>query len=241
MTIEHNPDYIHHANPKLSSVIREVVFGMEDGMVSTLGAITGIAAATQNPFVTILSGFVVISVESISMGVGSYLSNKSERDINKRKIFEEKTELKKFPHEEREELRDIYLEDGWPKELAETMAETASKDKDLFLKEMIYHELEIGSQESEAHPIKKGFTMLFSYMLGGAIPLSPYLFIGDFFTAILVSILITFLGLFLLGVFTTKFTKRQWWKAGLEMLGLAGLAALIGYGVGQFVEYFWLG
>ena len=54
------------------------------------------------------------------------------------------------------------------------------------------------------------------------------------------SVGITLVGLFLIGVGTTKFSKRKWWKAGFEMLGLASLAALIGYGVGQVVDYFWL-
>jgi vacuolar iron transporter family protein len=240
MPVEHNPDFIHHVDPRKTSLIREVVFGMEDGMVSTLGAVTGIATATGSYFMIALSGLVVIAVESISMGVGSYLSNKSEQDMNKRKVFEEKSELKNFPAEERDELRDIYLEDGWPKGLAETMADTASKDKKLFLKEMIYHELEIGSFQNEAHPFKKGLVMFVSYMLGGLTPLLPYLVIKDIFVAIPVSVGITLVGLFLIGVGTTKFSKRKWWKAGFEMLGLASLAALIGYGVGQVVDYFWL-
>lgn len=240
MSIEHNPEFIHHADPKKTSLIREVVFGMEDGMVSTLGAVTGIATATGSHFMVALSGLVVIAVESISMGVGSYLSNKSEEDMNKRKVFEEKSELKNYPAEERDELRDIYLADGWPKDLAEEMADTASKDKDLFLKEMIYHELELGGSHNGAHPFKKGIAMFLSYVIGGAVPLVPYLVIQNIYVAIPISVGATLFGLFVLGVGTTKFSKRKWWKAGLEMLGLASLAALIGYGVGQAVDYLWL-
>lgn len=240
MPIEKNPEFIHHADPKKTSLIREVVFGMEDGMVSTLGAVTGIATATGSYFMVALSGLVVIAVESISMGVGSYLSNKSEEDMNKRKVFEEKSELNKYPAEERDELRDIYLLDGWPKDLAETMADTASKDKKLFLTEMIYHELGLGGSHNSAHPLKKGVVMFFSYVIGGAVPLVPYLLIKNIYMAIPISIAATLIGLFLLGVGTTKLSKRKWWKAGLEMLGLASLAALIGYGVGQAVDYFWL-
>lgn len=59
--------------------LREIVFGLEDGMVSTLGAITGLAGATGNRSIIIVSGFIVIAVESLSMAAGTYLSNKSER------------------------------------------------------------------------------------------------------------------------------------------------------------------
>ncbi|MBT3539356.1 hypothetical protein HOF40_01225 [Candidatus Parcubacteria bacterium] len=238
MTIRHNynPNFIHHQKSKILPLLREVVFGVEDGMVSTLGAITGIATATGNYFIVVLSGVVVISVESISMGVGSYLSNKSERDVDLRKIIEEKQELKDFPEEEKQELQDIYIEDGWPKKLAETMAETASQDKKLFLKEMIVHELAVDTT-GKHNPVTNGITMFFSYVVGGSIPLLPY-FVLPISYALPISIVITLSGLFFVGVGTTKFTKRKWWKAGLEMFGLASAAALVGYAVGQLVEYF---
>jgi len=114
------------------------------------------------------------------------------------------------------------------------MAEVASKDKHLFLKEMAYRELEI-IPDNDDKPVKKGAVMFLSYVIGGAVPLIPYILL-PIHDAIPVSIAFTLLGLFLLGIFTTKFTKRKWWKAGLEMTALASLAALIGYFVGQLVD-----
>ena len=96
MPIEHNPDYIHHIKNGSTATFREMIFGMEDGMVSTLGAITGIAAASGSYFAVILAGLVIISVESISMAVGSYLSSKSAKNIEERMLVEEKTELIKI-------------------------------------------------------------------------------------------------------------------------------------------------
>ena len=71
MTHEKNPNFLHH-HPRspISNALREVVFGVEDGMVSTLGALTGIAIGTQNHFAVVLSGFVIVAVESLSMGIG---------------------------------------------------------------------------------------------------------------------------------------------------------------------------
>ncbi|MBI2436394.1 MAG: VIT1/CCC1 transporter family protein [Candidatus Magasanikbacteria bacterium] len=238
MRHHYNPHYIHHQDSVILPMIREIVFGMEDGMVSTLGAITGIAAATNDHFTVVLSGFVVVAVESISMGIGSYLSNKSEQDVNYHKIREEKEELQEFPYEERNELRDMYVDDGWPHELAEEMATAASKNKKLFLQEMIVHELNIPNRKKE-NPVRNALYMFFSYVIGGSIPLVPYL-VFSINTAIVVSIIITLVGLFLLGVGTTKFTKRTWWKAGLEMCTLASVAAFVGYGVGQLVDMFLL-
>lgn len=232
-------DYLHHQKTVKTSVIRVLVFGLEDGMVSTMGAITGIAAGTQNYFTVVLSGFVIVAVESISMAVGSYLSSESGRSIDERKIKEEKEELQKYPKEEKLELVDYFVNDGWPRPLAQTMAKVAAKNEQLMLKEMTYRELNVVPDGMES-PLRNGLIMGASYIVGGAIPLAPYLFL-DVFSAIPVSIVVTLLGLFTLGSYTTKFSKRSWWKAGLEMLGLASAAALVGYVVGQAMNSWWLG
>ena len=238
MPIEHNPDYIHHQHGTAGATIREIVFGAEDGMVSTLGSITGIAAATGDPFTVILAGSVIISVESVSMAVGSFLSSKSEREIDERKLAEERHEIEQFPEDERKELEVMYIDDGWPAELAGQMAQAASENKDLMLKEMAYRELQIIPDNLE-NPLKNGLLMFVSYIIGGLVPISAYFFL-PVREAVLVSVGITLVGLFILGAGTTKFSKRSFWKTGFEMVALASVAALIGYGVGQLVDSIWM-
>lgn len=235
MPIEKNKEYIHHANPVDTTIIREGIFGLEDGMVSTLGAVTGIATATQDYFTAILAGCVVISVESIAMAVGSYLSSKSEKEIDERMLYEEKIEIEKYPKEEQEEAYEMFVEDGWSKKLAKQMAIEAGKNKDLMLLEMAYRELKI-IPDDLGNPKKNAVVMGITYVIGGSVPLLPYILFHDIWMAVPVSVVLTLLGLFTLGAFTTKFSKRKWWKAGLEMFGLASAAAIIGYGVGQVVD-----
>ena len=230
--------FIHYQNSNLSSTVREIVFGLEDGMVSTLGAITGVATATNDQFSVILTGLVIIGVESVSMAIGSYLSSKSQLDIEKRKLWEETAEIHHFPKEEKEELKKMYIKDGWSKKTAQAMVDEASKNHKLFLQEMAYRELRIIPENLE-HPLRNGLLMGLSYVIGGSIPVMAYLLLS-ISTAVFVSILVTFFALFVLGALTTRFTKRSWWKAGLEMFALAGLAALVGYAIGQVVDYFWL-
>jgi vacuolar iron transporter family protein len=238
MAIHHNPDFIHHQKNSLSvSTIREIVFGMEDGLVSTMGAVTGIAAASQNHFIVLLSGLVIIAVESVSMGVGSYLSTKSEKEIDERKLHEEKHELRTYPVEEREELVGMYVDDGWPRKLAVEMAEVASKNKKLFLQEMAYRELKVFPDKME-QPLHNGLAMGIAYIVGGSIALIPYLLLTDVSRAIIYSVVVTLASLFGLGALTTKFSKRSWWKAGLEMLLLASIAAIFGYTAGQIVTQY---
>jgi vacuolar iron transporter family protein len=225
----------HHDSGGVISKLRDIVFGMEDGMVSTLGAITGIATGSGDHFTVILAGSVIIAVESISMGVGSYISNKSESDVEKRRLKEEGSEIKHFLEEEVKELTDIYIRDGWPTEFAGKMAEVASKDEKLLLHEMAHHELGIIPDKNVSN-IGRGVAMFFSYIIGGSIALTPYFIFSNIKTALPISVCITLLGLFVLGAGTTRFSKRVWWKAGSEFLFLAGIATIVGYIIGKVVE-----
>lgn len=226
-----NPDYIHHQKSEFSSVLKEIIFGIEDGMVSTLGSITGIAIGSGNQKTVILAGIVIISVESISMGIGSYLSNKSEEEMDKRKIKEETEEIHKFPEEEKQELYDMYIKNGWETNLAQQMSIFASKNKDLMLKEMSIHELGLTKEETSIS-LKGGIYMFFSYILGGLIPLFAY-FILPINKAYILSIPLTLIGLFVLGIFTTKFTKEPKTKSGFRMFLLGGTALIIGLLAGR--------
>jgi len=115
-------------NSKVVAEIGEIIFGLEDGMVSTLGAITGIAVGSQEHFMVLLSGCVIIAVESVSMGIGSYISSFLKRYCQPR-LGEEKKEIARFPREEEQELKQIYMADGWPQKLATDMAKVAAKTK----------------------------------------------------------------------------------------------------------------
>lgn len=229
-----NPNYIHHQNSKVADSMKEIVFGMEDGMVSTLGSVTGIAGATGDPFTAILAGVVIVSVESISMGVGEYLSTKSQNEIDDRVLQEERDEIEQYPKEEQEEMEGMFIADGWPRDMAKQMAEVTAKDKKLMLKEMAYRELKVFPEEQK-NPLKNGIVMMFSYIIGGVIPIAPYFFMS-MGPAIAVSVVITLLALFMLGALTTHYSKRNPIKAGLEMFALASFAALVGYLVGKFVD-----
>lgn len=226
--IHHNykHHYIHHQNSRLADVLKEVIFGMEDGMVSTLGSITGIAVGSKDHFTVLLAGTVIIAVESVSMGIGSYISNRSQEEVEKRKLFEEESEIKQYPQEEKQELLEMYKQDGWPEALAKEMAETAAKNPGIMLKEMAVRELEVLPKESSIS-IKGGLYMFFAYVIGGLVPLAAYLFL-PIQPAIPISIAVTLTGLFGLGLGTTKFTKQPVIKSGLRMLIIGGIALAVG-------------
>ena len=226
MTIYNHKKRIHTGN-----ILREIVFGIEDGMVSTLGSVTGIAIGSQNKEAVMLAGFVIIAVESISMGIGSYVSNKIKQSSDEKKVAEEKIELHTHPEEEREELKKMYIKDGWSKQFAEQMIKEIANNKTLILKEMKYRELQIFSGKPMS-ALKSGLFMFVSYIIGGLIPLSSYIFLSLNLASI-ISITITLVGLFLLVVFTSKYTNEAWYRSGLRILIVGGIAMTVGLIMGK--------
>lgn len=226
----------HSRSLDRSAIIRETVFGMEDGMVSTLGAITGIAVGSGDQFTTLLSGAVIITVESVSMGVGSYLSNRISKEVDLRTIREEKMELIKYPSEEKRELYEMFVRDGWPKPLAVQMTKYANLSKHLMLREMQYRELGI-SPYRMGNPLKSAIMMYFAYIIGGLIALFPYFFV-PVSVAVLTSIVVTLGALFVLGLATTKYSVSPPVVSGTRMLILGGVALAVGVMIGEISKLF---
>ena len=110
------------------------------------------------------------------------------------------------------------------------MSKTAFKNKDLFFKEMAHHELSI-IPGNIFFPFKNGLYMFFSYIIGGLIPLLAYIFFPISY-AIIISIIVTLVSLFVLGSYIGKYIKVNWVFSGIRMLLLASIAIIIGYIVG---------
>ncbi|MFZ2190535.1 MAG: VIT1/CCC1 transporter family protein [Candidatus Magasanikiibacteriota bacterium] len=233
---QYNPNFLHHKHGFVYFYSREIVFGIQDGMVSLLGALTGIAVGSKDHFTIVLSGLSIIFTAALSMAIGTYNSLSTKRKMESRILDEEREEIAKSLSEEKKEVEILFIEDGWPKELAKEMAESASQNNDLMLKEMAYRELGITTRKS-SQPIQKSIVMFFSWILGGFFPLLPYLFLYNT-TAIIVSIIMTLVGLFVLGVAMSRFTKQKVFFAGLEIVLIGGVAIICGYLIGSMVDLF---
>ena len=217
---------------KFLASLRDIIFGVDDGMVSTLGALVGVAIGSQRQQTVVLAGLVIISVESISTSIGSYLSSKSARRAELNKLAPERRRLRQHHNKTAPRLKRLYQRAGWSTKLATMMAKEAVAKPRLYLKEVAYrqHRVIMGGSD---HAVGNGLFMLFSYIIGGLVPLLAYLF-WPINVAIISSLLITLTALFVLGALTSLLTGQNWWRSGWEMLGLASVAVITGYLVGRF-------
>ncbi len=224
----------HGIGDATRSRLREAVFGTQDGLISTLGALTGIAAGTQNKEAVVIAGFVIIVVESLSMAAGSYLSSKSQREYLERLLKEEEEEIARDPEGERQEIWEMYRVRGYADEEIKIIANRLMSNPRLLLEDMAHKELGI-SPEALEEPISNAVVMGMAYVAGGLIPVLPYLAL-PISTAMPISIGGTLLALFLFGGLKGRIVKQSWWRSGGEMLAVAGVAALAGFLIGQLAN-----
>lgn len=213
--------------------MRELVFGLEDGLVATTGTVAGLAAGTANARIVILSGIVLTVVEALSMAAGSYLSSKSHRQVLEKRIRDEKEEIETKPEEETEELRLMYRARGFNEEEIGILVRRIISDKKLWLEEMIAKELRIGGGELD-EPRQNALIMGLAYVIGGAIPVLPYALL-PIVPAIWASVLAAGLALFALGYWKATVTGLNRLRGGAEMLAIAAAAALAGYAIGKVI------
>ena len=166
----------------------------------------------------------------ISMATGSYLSSKAEKELHAAEIEKEARELEEKPEEEMAELIEIYQREGLTLEEAERLAERMAQDKQLWLKTLTEKELGLSPEMAES-PTKDAMTMGFSFIAGAAIPILPYFFITSNIV-IPVSIGITILTLFGVGVLKSKVTRKNPVRSGLEIVLIGSFSALLGYLIG---------
>ncbi len=213
--------------------VRETIFGIEDGLITTLSVVLGVSGAIAANRIIIVAGIAALVAEAISMSAGAYLSSKSQREYFERKLADEMEEIKRKPREEIEEIRQIYESKGFTGEQLDAIVQQITSDRELWLREMATGELGLIPERFE-NPVKSALIFLSSSMVG-VIPLLPYFFLSVN-NSVFAAILSTMLILFTTGVLKSRLTKTNWLKSGTEMLALGMLAGLFGYLVGTSLK-----
>lgn len=213
--------------------IREVVFGMHDGLITSLGFLSGMSGAQASRGFILLAGAASAFAQTLSMGFGAYLSTKSEREFYQREIDRERYEIEHLPEEEREELRVIYGQKGFREDEVEMIVKRLTSDKTLWLKTMMVEELGL-IEERFDDPVKVGALIGIASFVGALLPLFPYIFLPPD-QAFPVSVVTTGAALFVTGAGKTILTKKTWWKSGLEMTGIGLFVAGASYLLGRLV------
>ena len=213
--------------------LREVVFGAQDGLLSTVALVTSLAVAFESQTTVVVAGLAGALPGMISMGTGALLGSRAERDVQRAEIERESREIDANPAEELAELVVLFQREGMTFQEARQVADDISQDRDLWLKTLVEKELGI-STEDTSNPVKDALVMGLAFISGAAVPLVPHFFLTGS-TAIGVSVGATLAGLFALGLFKGRMVERSPLLQGLEILGIGTLSAGIGYALGELI------
>lgn len=218
----------------LKDVIRDVVFGMEDGLVSNLGLVLGVYAGSGEALAVILAGLASMIAGAFSMSAGSYLSAKSQREVYENEIKCTKDDLKNNPRQCLFDMKKILKAEGFDTDEVKAILHHFEKhNKSTFMINYIQKKLGLSEERLEL-PLKNAFTMFFSFLIGSFFPIAPFIFLTN--GSAYVSIALTITVLFLVGILKAKYTKLNTWKSGFEIVFIGVGAGFLGYLVGWLIS-----
>jgi len=216
-----------------SGALRAAIFGANDGLVSNLALIMGVAGAKAEPGVVVLAGIAGLLAGAFSMGAGEYISMRVQRDVFENLLAFERDELETMPDAEMKELVGIYQERGIPENLAVATAQAVHTDLDLALQTHAREELGLDPDDLGS-PWGAAISSFITFSIGALIPLVPFLF-GSGTGAIVWASILSGATLFAVGAAMTVFTGKNLVAQGMKMLAVGGAAAATTYLVGSLL------
>ena len=216
------------------NALRAAVLGANDGLVSNLSLVMGVAGAALPARAILVTGLAGLLAGACSMALGEWLSVNTARESFQRQIDTEAQELEEVPEEEREELSLIYQAKGLPEDQAKALADRLIANKDTALDTLVREELGIDPDELGGSAWTAAATSFVLFTLGAIFPVAAF-FWSQGTSAILESLALSGIALFLIGAGTSLFTGRGLAFSGFRQLIVGYVAACVTFGIGHLV------
>ena len=218
-----------------SESVRDVVIGMSDGLTVPFALAAGLSGAVQNHWLIVVAGAAEMAAGSIAMGLGGYLAARSDADSYRAELAREEREIVEMPEAERAEVRAVFAEYGLRDAALEEAVNAVVSDKDAWVRFMMREELGL-EEPRPSRALRSSLTIGGSYILGGIIPLFPYLFALPVSTALLQSAAVTLVALGVFGWVKGAFTGLVAPRSALQTILVGGLAAGIAYAIARVIS-----
>lgn len=215
--------------------VRDIVIGMSDGLTVPFALAAGLTGAVSSSNIIIIAGLAEIAAGSIAMGLGGFLAARGDMEhyISERK--REELEIKEKTQAEKEEVMNVLKTYGLTKEESTPIVEALSKRPKAWLDFMMRFELGLEEPDPK-RALTSALTIAFSYIVGGLIPLSPYIFIPVARNALVVSVIATLLALLIFGYIKGFFTGTNPIRSGLQTALIGGLAAAAAFLIARAIS-----
>jgi VIT1/CCC1 family predicted Fe2+/Mn2+ transporter len=215
--------------------VREIVFGVQDGILTTLGIITGVGVAEGARSAVFISGFLAMLAGALSMGVGEFLGSRSEREVVQATIAMEKAEMAADPQAEFAEQVAYYKLKGFSAGEATMIVTRLTQHPDIYLYEMMRDEFGIDPREAEATSLRGPVAMGASFAAGSLVPILAFFLPLSIPASVVVSLALAMVALFGVGAYAARNTDRSWLGKGLEIAGFGIAVFVLSYLAGHYI------
>lgn len=226
----------HHVERhfRANEMVRDIVIGMSDGLTVPFALAAGISGAGAATKIVVLAGLAEIAAGSIAMGLGGYLAARTDFEHYVTEQKRENWEIDHLPEREKEEVAVVFRNYGMTEAHISTIIDAMSKNREQWLDFMMRFELGLEPPDPKRARVS-ALTIGLSYIVGGFIPLSPYMLIPSLSTALIVSVIVTLFALLLFGYIKGRFTGTKPLMSGLQTMLVGGLAAGVAFLIARLI------
>jgi VIT1/CCC1 family predicted Fe2+/Mn2+ transporter len=217
-----------------SDIVHDIVIGMSDGLTVPFAIAAGLSGAHVASHIVIIAGLSEIAAGSISMGLGGYLSGRTDLEHYEIERQREIQETKDVPEQEAQEVRTILDDLGLQEDEAEPVVEALKRDREKWVDFMMRFELELEKPDPWT-ALRSGLIIGLSYALAGFIPLGPYFFVNPVSTALYVSAGVTLAALAIFGYVRGRLLGVDAWRSAGQTLLVGGIAAGAAFGLARLI------
>jgi VIT1/CCC1 family predicted Fe2+/Mn2+ transporter len=222
------------AHFEASESVRDIVIGMADGLTVPFALAAGLSGTVNNTAIVVIAGLAEIAAGSIAMGLGGYLAARTDRDHYLSEIERERRETVELPEKERDEVADVFRGYGMSDADIAPVVAAISSDQKRWVDFMMRFEL--GLEEPDPKRARNSaVTIAVSYILGGLVPLAPYMIFKELNRALMLSVVVTIFALFVFGFVKGRLTGISPWRGGLQTALIGGLASAAAYGIARLI------
>jgi VIT1/CCC1 family predicted Fe2+/Mn2+ transporter len=218
-----------------SATVRDIVIGMSDGLTVPFALAAGISGAIASSHIVVTAGIAEVAAGAIAMALGGYLAARTDAEHYRSEEVRENDEVERIPAAERAEVRDIFASYGLAGSALESATEAIASDRGRWVDFMMRWELGL-ERPDPSRALKSGATIGASYVIGGLIPLFPYMVIAASSRALLTSAIVTMLALAIFGAIKGALTGGSVWKSAVQTVLIGGIASAVAFWLAKMVQ-----
>ncbi len=229
------PDTIERRKLEKQRSVREIVFGVQDGILTTLGIITGVGVAEGARSAVFISGFLALLAGALSMAVGEFLGGKSEREVVRAAIDKEKLEMANDPQGEFAEQVAYYKLKGFSAQEAQTIVRRLTQHPEIYLYEMVRDEFGIDPRSAEDTGLRGPIAMGGSFAAGSFVPILAFILPFSMLLSTVMALAFAVVGLFSVGYYAGTLSNRNPVGKGMEIVLFGCVVFVVSYLAGHFI------